>query len=156
MGETPPHVLGLRLIWPFVFTTAPAIPVLVMAVIALRSPDGWSVLLHPLGVVFIAVGLLLVALPIRLAIYTYSLRQRSPMKQKVWAAIQCAVPGSLVMFILMVAFEQGFNTGRFLLTCFFGSYFVAFVILVAHVVTDARLTNQPPSLAKTRDAGRHA
>lgn len=131
------------------FTTVPAIPVLIFVVWVISAPDGLNFILHPLGLAFLAIGLLLAALPIRLSIYTFSLRETSPKSMKVWAAVQCAVPGSVVFVIILIAFESGLTSKLLILGAFFGSYFAAFLILIVQIVRDMRVTRESTQPVQT-------
>lgn len=126
-----------RLIMAFLFTVLPAVPVFVGSIYLLSRPDGLNFIIHPLGLVFLAGGLLLAALPVRLAMYVFALRESSPQSSKLWAAIQCAVPALGVFLFFPAARESGFTAGRISLIAFFGCYLAALVILLLHIVRDA-------------------
>ena len=127
-----------RLLWAFIFTALPAVAVVVGAVYLLSRPDGLNFIRHPLGLLWLLGALLLAALPVRLAIYVFGLRRSSPRSKKLWAAIQCAVPALGVFLIVPTAQEAGFTGSRIALIAFFGSYIVALVILLLHLVADAK------------------
>jgi len=107
------------------FTTLPAIPVVVGSAYLLSRPDALNFIIHPLGLLALAGSLLLAALPVRLAIYVFSLRESSPQAAKLLAAVLCAVPSLGVFLVFPAARESGFTAGRICLIAFFGCYLVA-------------------------------
>ena len=135
--ELPPNIKDRRLFVAFLFTALPAVPVFAGSVYLLSKPDGLNFIIHPLGLLFLVCGLLLAALPIRLAIYVFSLRESSPQSSKLWAAIQCAVPALGVFLVFPAGIELGFTVGRISLIAFFGCYLAALVTLLLHIVRDS-------------------
>ena len=133
----PPKIDDRRLFVAFIFTALPAIPVLIGAIYLLSQPDSWNSLLHPMGLLFLAGGLLLAAIPVRLALYVLALRESSPQSSKLWAAILCAVPAMGVFLVLPAAIETGFTSDEIALIAFFSCYLAALVTLLLHVVRDA-------------------
>jgi hypothetical protein len=124
-----------RLTVPFVFTVLPAVPIFGGAVYLIASSNGSIlVMAHPLAPLWVVVALLLIAIPIRLANHIYSLRESSPIRKKLWAAIQCAVPAAGVFVALLAIVDQGLTVGRFCLLAFFGCYLVALIALLLHVI----------------------
>ena len=126
-----------RLFTAFLFTALPAIPVLVGSVYLLSRPNALNFIIHPLGLLCLAGALLLAAMPVRLALYVFSLRMSSPQSRKLWAAILCAVPALGVFLVFPAARESGFTVGRMSLIAFFGCYLSALVVLLLHIVSEA-------------------
>ena len=132
-----PKIEDRRLFIPFLFTTLPAVPILLGSVYLLSRPDALNFIVHPLGLLSLAGALVLAALPVRLAMYTFSLRESSPQSRKLWAAVQCAVPALGVFLVFPTALKSGFTTSRIILIVFFGSYLAAFAALLLDLVRSA-------------------
>jgi hypothetical protein len=151
----PPEIEDRRLLVAFILTALPALPVFIGAVYLLSRPGALNILLHPLGLLYLAGALLLAAIPVRLALYVFALRQSSPQSRKLWAALLCAVPALGVFAISPSAVAARHLGDTLLFLAFFGSYLGAFVTLMLHVVQDAmrkKAPNQP--LEPTAPSGR--
>jgi len=127
-----------RLVVPFVFCAVPAMLVFAVGIYLVADTQSWSVMLQPLGMLGIVVALLIVALPVRLALYIFSLRESSSRGAKVWAATQCALPSLGVFAVGPALVERGITVPGLLLLSFFGCYFAALIVLLLHIVSGPR------------------
>jgi uncharacterized membrane protein (GlpM family) len=125
-----------RMLMAFSFTLLPAIAVALFTIYYIAQPNSLNVLLDPLGILLFTIGLVLVAIIVKLPLYIYSLRVSSLTRKKILAALLCLVPSLGIFMVLRPNIDDLEIKGRLIGLSFFGCYFLALISIILNIVND--------------------
>ena len=131
-------VINPRMRVPTIAALIPAAVFAIGGVYLFSQSKTYNVLLHPIGILMLISTLLVIAIPIRLALYIANLNHTSPNKQIIWALMLCSVPAICLVAFIMATLELGASVGHVFGLIICSCYVVAFISLLMVLIQSIR------------------